>query len=73
MEEIVLFFLSFLIIFIVYELFVVVKAKKNYGNKNDKYITSIYYDLKKEKEILYSIIFTNDIDKILYDKRRILF
>ena len=44
-----------------------------YGNKSDKYITSIYYDLKKEKEILYSIIFTNDIDKILYDKRRILF
>lgn len=44
-----------------------------YGNKNDKYITSIYYDLKKEKEIPYSIIFTNDIDKILYDKRRILF
>ena len=44
-----------------------------YGNKNDKYITSIYYDLKKEKEILFSIIFTNDIDKILYDKRRIRF
>lgn len=44
-----------------------------YGDKSDKYITSIYYDLKKEKEILYSIIFTNDTDKILYDKRRILF
>lgn len=44
-----------------------------YGNKNDKYITSIYYDLKKEKEILFSIIFTNDIDKILYDKRRFWF
>ncbi len=43
-----------------------------YGNKSDKYITSIYYDLKKEKEILHSIIFTNDIDKILCDKRRIL-
>lgn len=44
-----------------------------YGNKNDKYITSIYYDLKKEREIPYSIIFTNNIDKILYDKRRFLF
>lgn len=44
-----------------------------YGNKNDKYITSIYYDLKKEKDILFYIIFTNDIDKILYDKRRIRF
>ncbi len=42
-----------------------------YGNKNDKYITSIYYDLKKEKENFYSMIFTNDIDKILFDKRRL--
>ena len=44
-----------------------------YGNKSDKYITSIYYDLKKEKEIFFSIIFTNDVDKILYDKRRFRF
>lgn len=56
MEEIVLFFLSFLIIFIVYELFVVLKAKKNYGNKNDKkmpievkYLIKKYnLDIKKE-------------------------
>ena len=44
-----------------------------YGNKNDKYITSIYYDLKKEKETPFSIIFTNDVDKILYNKRRFRF
>ena len=40
-----------------------------YGEKDDKYITSLYYDLKKEREIYNSIIFTNDIEKILYYKK----
>lgn len=42
-----------------------------YGKKDDKYITSLYYDLKKEREFYNSIIFTNDIEKILYHKKRI--
>ena len=40
-----------------------------YGNKDDKYITSIYYDLKKEQEFCNSIIFINDLEKILYYKK----
>ena len=40
-----------------------------YEGKNDKYITSLYYDLKKEREFYNSIIFTNDIGKILYYKK----
>ena len=44
-----------------------------YGEKDDKYITSIYYDLKKEREIYNSIIFTNDREKILYHKKRFWF
>ena len=41
-----------------------------YGKKDDKYITSLYYDLKKEREIYNYIIFTNDREKILYNKKR---
>ncbi len=44
-----------------------------YGEKDNKYITSLYYDLKKEREFYNSIIFTNDIEKILYYKKRIWF
>lgn len=44
-----------------------------YGEKTDKYITSLYYDLKKEHEIHNSIIFTNDIERILYNKKKFLF
>lgn len=44
-----------------------------YGEKDNKYITSLYYDLKKEREFYNSIIFTNDIEKILYHKKRIWF
>lgn len=42
-----------------------------YGNKTDKYITSIYYDLRKEDTFYHSIIFTNDIDKIFYRKKKL--
>ena len=41
-----------------------------YGKKDDKYITSLYYDLKKEREIYNYIIFTNDRENILYNKKR---
>lgn len=44
-----------------------------YGEKDNKYITSLYYDLKKEREFYNSIIFTNNIEKILYHKKRIWF
>ena len=44
-----------------------------YGEKTDKYVTSLYYDLKKEREIYSSIIFTNDIDRIVYHKKKFLF
>ena len=43
-----------------------------YGNKDDKYITSLYYDLKKERTFYRSFIFTNDVEKILYYKKRFL-
>ncbi len=39
-----------------------------YGEKGDKYITSIHYDLKKARDS-YAIIFTNNIEKILYHKK----
>lgn len=44
-----------------------------YEGKNDKYITSIAYDLKKQHSILNSIIFTTDMDKILYHKKKLSF
>lgn len=44
-----------------------------YEGKNDKYITSISYDLKKQQSILNSIIFTTDLDKILYHKKKLGF
>ena len=40
-----------------------------YGNKDDKYITSIYYDLKKEQEFCNSIIFINDLEKYYITKK----
>ena len=42
------------------------KSTTHIGNNN----TSLYYDLKKEREIYNSIIFTNDREKLLYNKRR---
>ena len=39
-----------------------------YGEKSDKYITSIYYDIKKERDIHNNIIYTNNIEKVLYHK-----
>ncbi len=56
MEELILFFLSFLIVFIIYELFIVSRAKKSYGNKKDrkmpieaKYLIQKYnLDIKKD-------------------------
>lgn len=44
-----------------------------YGEKTDKYITSIYYDIKKERDIRHTIIFTNDVEKILYHKHKFNF
>ena len=44
-----------------------------YEGKSDKYITSLYYDLKKERDFYNSIIFTNDIEKILYYKKSFSF
>lgn len=44
-----------------------------YGEKSDKYITSIYYDIKKERETYNTIIYTNNIEKILYHKKRFSF
>lgn len=39
-----------------------------YEGKKDKYITSLYYDLKKEGKYYNSIIFTDDIEKVWYHK-----
>lgn len=44
-----------------------------YGEKTDKYITSIYYDIKKERDIQHTIVFTNDIERILYHKHKFNF
>ena len=43
-----------------------------YGQKTNKYITSIHYDLRRnERDYPRSIIFTNDIEKVLYHKKHL--
>lgn len=37
-----------------------------YEGKSDKYIKSIYYDIRKESKIKYSIIFTNNLEKFVF-------
>ena len=44
-----------------------------YGEKDEKYITSLYYDMKKEYEDLNAIIFTNDIEKVVNYKKNFYF
>lgn len=45
-----------------------------YGDKNDKYITLIYYDIRKEDSNRMNImIFTNNIEKILNNKKSFVF
>ena len=57
MEQLILFFLTFVVVFIGYEIFVVNRAKKNYKNKDKKIPIEIKYLIKK-----YGI----DIKKINY-------
>ena len=60
MQEVVLFIMSFIFIFIIYELFVVLKAKKNYKNKKEK---------KEPVEIKYLVAkYKLDLKKVDYNK-----
>lgn len=72
MQELILFIMSFIFIFILYELFIVSRAKKNYKNKkNDKlpievnYLVSKYkLDLKKVKyeQLLQVVALVSSLD-----------
>lgn len=44
-----------------------------YDGKNDKYVKSIYYDIEKEHGDTHSIIFTNDINKIIFNEKGFYF
>ena len=44
-----------------------------YEGKNDKYIKSIYYDIRKENEYKNTMIFTNDIEKIVFNEKGFYF
>lgn len=44
-----------------------------YEGKNDKYIKSIYYDIRKENEYKNAMIFTNDIEKIVFNEKGFYF
>ena len=75
MQEIILFILTFLIIFVVYESFIVTKAKKNLKKKKDnkqlmevKYLVYKYkFDLKKidYKKLLHVCAVVSSIDMAL--------
>ena len=71
MQELVLFSLSFILIFIIYQVFVITNAKKNYKKKNGKYPIEILYlekrynlDMKKVKynNLLQVVAITTSID-----------
>lgn len=57
MEQVILFILTFVVVFLAYEIFIVNKAKKNYKNKDKKFPIEVKYLIKK-----YGI----DIKKINY-------
>ena len=40
-----------------------------YDGKDDKYVKSIYYDIRKENGYTNSMIFTNDINKIVFHEK----
>ena len=44
-----------------------------YEGKNDKYIKSIYYDIRKENGYKNAMIFTNDIEKIVFNEKGFYF
>lgn len=44
-----------------------------YDGKNDKYIKSIYYDIRKENGYTNAMIFTNDIEKIVLHEKEFYF
>lgn len=44
-----------------------------YEGKDNKYIKSIYYDIRKEHEYKNAMIFTNDIEKIVMNKKGFYF
>lgn len=44
-----------------------------YDGKDDKYVKSIYYDIRKENGYANAMIFTNDIEKIVLHEKRFYF
>ena len=83
MEEVVLFLMSFIFIFIVYEIFVVSKAKKNEKKKKDnkqpmevKYLVLKYkFDLKKVNyhKLLHVCAFVSSLDMAVIVSLAMLF
>lgn len=60
MEELILFIGSFIVVFILYQLFIVSKAKKNKGKDNKKEPIEVLYLKKMYKKL--------DFDKIPYNQ-----
>lgn len=83
MQELILFIMSFIFIFILYELFIVSRAKKNYKDKKDdkmpievKYLISRYkLDLKKIKydQLLQMVALVSSLDISIIVSLTVLF
>ncbi len=59
MEEIVLFFMSYVLIFIIYQIFIILPAKKNRNSKKKRELLEIKY-----LELKYNL----DLDKVKYEQ-----
>ena len=59
MEEIVLFFMSYVLIFIIYQIFIILPAKKNKNSKKKRELLEIKY-----LELKYNL----DLDKVKYEQ-----
>ena len=59
MEELVLFGMCYVLVFILYQIFIVSKAKKNYENEDKKYPVEVKYLIGKYKL---------DMDKVKYNQ-----
>lgn len=59
MEEVVLFFMSYVLIFIIYQIFIILPAKKNRSGRKKKELLEIKY-----LELKYNL----DLDKVKYEQ-----
>ena len=62
MQEVVLFILSFLFILVIYEIFIVAKAKKNEKKKKESDFFNVIGDIKKQTIIVTKSFLTDNKD-----------